>query len=122
MKRILIIEDEQDIVDITTLILEKEGYQVDSLNDFSNYEEKISSYDADLILLDLNLGIVNGKEICEYIKSQPHLKHKAVVLMSANFDVQKVKEEAGANSYLRKPFELSDFLYVVRFHTNTFNS
>ena len=118
MKRILIIEDEQDIVDIATIILEDEGYEVCSLTDFIEYERKVSDCQADLVLLDLNLGRYHGEDICKYIKGQDHLKQTAVVLMSANKDIQTVKEEAGADAYISKPFDLDHFIEVVRAQIN----
>jgi two-component system phosphate regulon response regulator PhoB len=118
MKRILIIEDEQDIVDIATIILEDEGYEVCSITDFIEYERKVSDCRADLILLDLNLGRYHGEDICKYIKGQDHLKQTAVVLMSANKDIQTVKETAGADAYISKPFNLDDFIEVVRAQIN----
>lgn len=118
MKRILIIEDEQDIVDIATIILEDEGYEVCSLTDFAGYENKVSDSHADLVLLDLNLGRYHGKDICKYIKGNAGLKQMSVVLMSANKDIKAVKDEAGADAYICKPFDLDDFLNVIKTQIN----
>jgi DNA-binding response OmpR family regulator len=118
MKRILIIEDEQDIVDIATMILEDEGYEVYSFTDFVGYESKVNDCRADLVLLDLNLRGYHGKDICKYIKGQDHLKQTSVVLMSANKDIQTVKEEAGADAYICKPFDLADFIQVIKTQIN----
>ncbi|MGZ3776995.1 MAG: response regulator transcription factor [Mucilaginibacter sp.] len=116
MKRILIIEDEQDIVDIATLILEDEGYEVSSLNDFGNFKDRVQDCHADLVLLDLNLQGYHGKDICKYIKGNEELKKTSVVLMSANRDIQAIKEEAGADGYISKPFDLRDFISTVKLH------
>src|ERR1700737_946872 len=97
MKKVLIIEDEQDIIDIATIILEDEGYEVSSFSDFIGYENKVNDSHADLVLLDLNLQGYHGKNICKYIKSQDHLKQTSVVLMSADRDIKSVKEESGAD-------------------------
>jgi DNA-binding response OmpR family regulator len=118
MKRILIIEDEQDIVDIATMILEDEGYEVCSFMEFRDYESKVNESHADLVLLDLNLQGFHGKDICKYIKGNEHLKKTSVVLMSANRDIQAVKEEAGADGYICKPFDLSDFIETVKRYVN----
>jgi DNA-binding response OmpR family regulator len=118
MKRILIIEDEQDIVDIATIILEDEGYEVCSLTEFTEYESKVSDCHADLVLLDLNLGRFHGKDICKYIKGNDHLKQTAVVLMSANKDIQIIKEESGADAYICKPFDLDHFIDVIKTQIN----
>src|SRR4051812_7796649 len=118
MKRVLIIEDEQDIVDIATMILEDEGYEVCSFSEFIGYEGRVNEYHADLVLLDLNLQGYHGKDICKYIKGQEHLKQTSVVLMSANRDIQAVKEEAGADAYICKPFDLTHFIQTVKTYIN----
>jgi len=118
MKKILIIEDEQDIVDIATLILEDEGYEVHSFTNFLGYENIVNNCHPDLVLLDLNLQGYHGKDICKYIKGTEHLKQTSVVLMSANRDIQAVKEEAGADAYICKPFDLNDFINTVKTYIN----
>ncbi len=118
MKKILIIEDEQDIVDIATIILEDEGYEVSSLDEFESFESKLHSSQADLVLLDLNLKGYSGANICKYIKGNPQLKETSVVLMSANRNIHDVKVEAGADAYICKPFDLVDFIDVVKTHVN----
>ncbi|HVW15395.1 MAG TPA: response regulator [Mucilaginibacter sp.] len=114
MKRVLIIEDEQDIVDIATAILEYEGYEVHSFTEFKGYEKKVNACKPDLVLLDLNLKGYHGKEICKYIKGDKQLRHTSVILMSANRDIKAVKEESGADAFLRKPFDLQDFIDIVK--------
>jgi two-component system cell cycle response regulator DivK len=116
MKRILIIEDEQDIVDIATMILEDEGYEVSSLSEFGNFQNQVQDSHADLVLLDLNLQGYHGRDICKYIKNNQQLKQTSVVLMSANRDIQAIKEEAGADGYISKPFDLMDFISTVKLH------
>jgi DNA-binding response OmpR family regulator len=116
MKRILIIEDEQDIIDIATIILEDEGYEVSSLNEFPNFEERVNESHADLVLLDLNLDGYFGGDICKYIKSNSLLCDTSVVLMSANRDIQRTKDEVGADGYISKPFDLMDFINTVKLH------
>jgi len=118
MKKILIIEDEKDIVDIATMILEDEGYEVSSLEEFEGFENKLHSSHADLVLLDLNLNGYSGANICKYIKGNPQLREMPVVLMSANRNIHAVKEEAGADGYICKPFDLVDFINIVKAHVN----
>ncbi len=118
MKKILIIEDEEDIIDIATMILEDEGYEVSSISEYPNFERRVSECKADLVLLDLNLKGYHGKDICKYIKTSDSLKQTAVVLMSANRDIKAVKEKSGADAYICKPFDLYDFLGTIRAHIN----
>jgi DNA-binding response OmpR family regulator len=116
MKKILIIEDEKDIVDIATMILEDEGYEVSSFTEFSDFETKVTDSHADLVLLDLNLNGYSGEQICRYIKGSKHLKQTSVVLMSANKNIREVKEAAGADGFICKPFDLSHFIDTIKAH------
>jgi DNA-binding response OmpR family regulator len=118
MKKILIIEDEKDIVDIATIILEDEGYEVSSFTEFNDFETKVTDSQADLVLLDLNLNGYSGEQICRYIKGNKHLKQTSVVLMSANKNIREVKEEAGADGFICKPFDLDDFINTIKAHIN----
>ena len=118
MKKVLIIEDEQDIVDIATMILEDEGYEVSSHCEYADFEKKVNETHADLVLLDLNLDGYHGKDICKYIKSNDQLKDTSVILMSANRDIEAIKIEAGADGYITKPFDLMDFINIVKTFIN----
>ncbi len=109
MKNILVIEDEYDIVALLVIILENEGYKVSTISDATGYETKLREAHADLVLLDLNIGGVNGKLICDYIKTHDDLKSIPVILMSANVDAGRVKEECGAEELISKPFDLNYF-------------
>lgn len=118
MKKVLIIEDEQDIVDIATMILEDEGYEVSSHCEYTGFEKKVNEARADLVLLDLNLDGYHGKDICKYIKGNDQLKDTSVILMSANRDIEAIKDEAGADGYITKPFDLMDFINIVKTFIN----
>jgi two-component system cell cycle response regulator DivK len=118
MKKILIIEDEKDILDIATIILEDEGYEVSCITEYPDFESKVDASKADLVLLDLNLRGYHGQDICKYIKGNASMKQTSVVLMSANRDIQAVKEASGADAYICKPFDLKDFINVVKQYIN----
>ncbi len=112
MKNILVIEDEYDIIALLTIILENEGYNVSTMSDAAGYETKLREAHADLVLLDLNVGGVSGKLICEYIKAHDDLKCIPVILMSANVDAERVKKECGAEDLISKPFDLNYFIQL----------
>ncbi len=118
MKKILIIEDDQDIMNLTIILLEREGYEVHSFTNFFGYESAVNDCNPNLVLLDLNLHGYHGKEICKYIKHQDHLKQTKVMLMSANPDIETVKDEVGADAFIRKPFNIKDFLQKIRTNIN----
>lgn len=117
-KKVLIIEDENDIAAIVTFFLEKQGYQVWHLSDALGFEEKLKTLQPDVVLLDLNIAGFNGKIICDYLKGNPGLRHIAVILMSANTDILHIKNECGADSLIKKPFDLRALLAEVAQYTN----
>jgi DNA-binding response OmpR family regulator len=114
MKTILVIEDEVDITEIITIVLEDEGYKVRSLSNADHYEARLKESYPDLVLLDLNIGGFNGQIICEYIKSHFDLKSIPVILVSANINAVKVKEECGAEDLLEKPFDITSLVSKVQ--------
>jgi len=113
MKKILLIEDEADISEVVKLILEDEGYAVSVLGDADHFETKLRESNADLVLLDLNIGGFNGKIICEYMKNDTVLKSIPVILMSANINIKQIKEECGAEDLIMKPFDLNFLISKV---------
>ncbi len=116
-KKILVIEDEPIIAEMICILLEIEGYKVISLNDEESIRDKRSYKQVDLVLLDLNLAGYSGTSICEYIKNDSDLKHIPVILVSANYDIEKIKDECGADDLIKKPFELTHFIQKVQEYT-----
>ena len=112
-KRIIIVEDDASITEVLTLILERENYNVESfVND--EFIAGLAQNMPGLILLDLWLSGVNGKDICLSLKNDNQFKHIPVVIMSANRDVQQHAEEACADEYLAKPFDIAVLLSLVK--------
>jgi DNA-binding response OmpR family regulator len=109
MKKILIIEDELDISELVTMVLEDEDYQVKQMSSATGFESMLRKYKADLVLLDLNIAGFDGCIICRYIKSDKELNDTPVILLSANINIAEAKEDCGADDLISKPFDL-DYL------------
>lgn len=103
-KKILIIDDEQDIVEILSYNLEKEGYQVSSANNGKQGIEKALELLPDLILLDVMMPEMDGIETCEELRRIPELKKTLIVFLSARSEEfsQLAGFQAGANDYIVK--------------------
>jgi CheY-like chemotaxis protein len=67
----------------------------------------------DLFLLDKQLSGVDGIDICRYLKEQKATSHLPVIMISANPNIGKLSEEAGADAYIEKPFEVKHLLEMV---------
>jgi two-component system alkaline phosphatase synthesis response regulator PhoP len=106
MKKILIIEDEKDIVNLLTHYLEKEGYQVLSTSDGIRGMQSARNDHPDLIILDLMLPQMDGLEVCKKIRSVPETASVPVIMLTAKSeDSDKIVGlELGADDYVTKPF------------------
>lgn len=112
--KILIIEDEPDLRDVMAESLRKEMFVVETADDFSSANDKISGYDYDCILLDIMLPGGSGLSILQELKTMK--KQESVIIISAKNSIDdKVKGlNLGADDYLAKPFHLAELTARVK--------
>lgn len=114
-KKILAVDDDREIVDVIKIILEDEGYEVSTLTTGKNILNVISSIRPDLILLDVMLGGMDGREICKSIKSHAIFKYIPIVMISASHNLQSLLKLPGSpNDFLSKPFDIEHLLIKVK--------
>jgi two-component system alkaline phosphatase synthesis response regulator PhoP len=103
--KILIADDEPDIVEIISFHLEKAGYQVETAKDGSEAIEKAKSFKPDCILLDIMMPKRNGFEVCEYLRSNKEFDKTLIVLLTAlNDEASHIKGlELGGDDFVNKP-------------------
>ncbi len=106
-KRILLIEDEEDIIITLVFRLEAEGYEVITSLDGDDGLDKAKKEKPDLILLDVMLPKMNGYKVCGLLKGDNRFKNIPIVIFTARAEDadKKQSEEAGADAYITKPFE-----------------
>ena len=112
-KKILVIEDDEDIQDILTLILKEEGYEVVSSRDGKIVEE-IKIIKPDLVLCDIWVPTVKGSEICRIIKSDEATKHIPFILISTSIKLSNLAFECGADDYIQKPFQIKEVTTLLK--------
>lgn len=117
-KKIFIFDDNTDILDLCTLILEDAGYDIKTSATSNNIVDQVSAYMPDLIFMDNWLPDVGGIGATQAIKADPDLKHIPVIYFSANNDVKALAETAGADTYLPKPFDIQELENVVSRYLN----
>lgn len=115
-KKILVIDDDESIVEVVQIVLESEGYQVES-NLSGDCIPDFPGGIPDLILLDVLLQGKDGREICKTLKSNPGTVHIPVIMLSAHVDADRVADAGGADDFIEKPFDLDYFIAVVAKHT-----
>ena len=112
-KRILIADDDSGIVEAVKLMLEDEGYIVDTASsgtDVKNLGQELPA----ILVLDIWMAGEDGRDICKYLKNQEMTKHLPIILFSANKDIQRIAQEAGADDFLPKPFDIDELLQKVQ--------
>ncbi len=117
-KRILIVDDEPDIIRLLSRALQIKGYLVESASDGALAEARLDKEPLpDLVLLDAMLPHVHGFEVCQRLKANKARRAVQVIMMSAVYRgwrfAQDVKESYGADDFVEKPFHLADLLRRV---------
>jgi two-component system, OmpR family, alkaline phosphatase synthesis response regulator PhoP len=104
-KKILIADDEPDILEILQYNLNKEGYEVITAKDGEEALTKARNNKPDLIILDIMMPKKNGTEVCEILRSQPVFKNTLIIFLTAlNDEGSHIKGlETGADDYVSKP-------------------
>jgi two-component system chemotaxis response regulator CheY len=112
---LFVVEDAPPLRERIVRCLEAHGFPVDSARDAEEARERLSRMDPDLILVDLVLPRDSGFELCEFVRSQPHLDGALIMVMAERPTPQDRAhaEEAGANGYLVKPFTNDQLLSEV---------
>lgn len=111
-KKVLIIEDDPDILDMMDFILTDRGYEVIGSPGAGTLKE-IHKIGPDLILMDNRIKDGYGNDFCRQLKNDPATAHYPVILSSANSDLQLMAKNCLADGYLEKPFELERLIAVV---------
>ena len=114
-KKIVVIEDNHDILELIGFILENEDYEVLASLDPEPLKS-LEDINPNLILLDENLGASRGHKLCMEIKGNPGTSHLPVILISAVNDLPEIARRCKADNYISKPFLIEDLLDLVNIH------
>jgi DNA-binding response OmpR family regulator len=115
-KKILIIEDEPELVKAIQIRLQQAGYEVLSANDGQDALEKTRKENPDLIILDLMLPKIDGYKVCRMLKFDERYKKIPILMLTARAQEsdEQLGFEVGADAYLTKPFEYEILLAKVK--------
>jgi len=104
-KKILVSDDEPDILEIISYNLRKEGYEVFTASDGNEALEKARLHHPDLIILDIMMPKKTGVEVCQILRTQPEFSQTLIIFLTALSDeaVQIKGLESGADDYVTKP-------------------
>ena len=116
--RILVADDEPDLLNAAKIMLEKGGYQVIEAEDGDEALEKAYSEKPDLIILDVVMPGKTGTEVCRILKDDPQTSSIPILMytvLGREAD-SRISEEAGADGHLIKPFTPEDLVNIVKKH------
>jgi DNA-binding response OmpR family regulator len=115
MKKILVLDDDKDNVEILDFILKEFGYEVHTLSRGDTIFEVIKTYQPDLLLMDVMLAGMDGRVICRSIKENALTSALPVILLSGTHDLAKAMQSPGApDDYIVKPYDIDNLLEVVK--------
>ncbi len=116
IKRILVVDDEPDIIELVSYNLKKEGFDVSSASDGEEALSKIRRENYDLVILDLMLPGIQGTEICRILRNDPGTQRLPVIMLTAKGEeIDRILGlEIGADDYLTKPFSPRELAARIR--------
>lgn len=119
-KKILIVDDDPDILDALQFMLEEEGYQVRATEkgDYAEQLPKDSTELPDLIILDVLLSGKDGRTIAQKLKSDQKTKQIPIIMISAHPTAEDSARRCGADDFLAKPFDIQILLDKVKNYAN----
>lgn len=114
MSRILIVDDNNDILWVVEIILKRYGFEVISTLKGEEVLAKTIEYKPDLILLDVFLSGVDGIDVCNTLKSNPETKDTPVIMISAHTNFKEIQKFCKADDFIAKPFDANELVRKIK--------
>jgi excisionase family DNA binding protein len=112
-RKILLVDDDMELVELMTKVLEEDGrFEVRAAHTGFDAGMMVKEYHPDLIVLDVMLPDINGKEVCHRVRSDSSLEDVRILCISGMIEDDKIHELklAGADDFLHKPFEIEELI------------
>jgi excisionase family DNA binding protein len=112
-RKILVVDDDQELVDLIVDVLVKDGrFEVRSVNNGFDAGMMVKEYHPDLLVLDVMLPDINGREACQRVRSDKTMDDVKIICISGMIENDKVEDlkAAGANDFMHKPFEVDQLI------------
>jgi len=113
LKRILVLDDNQDILEVVNEVLSYENFDVHTTCTSNNILQVAHDYHPDLVILDYLLNDGNGGEICKQFKADSRLSHIPVIIFSAYINRDVDYPSLGCEAVIAKPFDLNELVDKV---------
>ncbi|MEO8822259.1 MAG: response regulator [Ginsengibacter sp.] len=115
MSKILVVDDDIDILSVMEILLSMKGFEVEVTSKGENTIPKIESFKPDLILLDVLISGYDGRAICKQLKSNETTRNIPVIMFSAHPGAAATIADYGADDFIAKPFDVNNLMKKVNF-------
>lgn len=112
-KRVLIFDDDADILEVCAIVLEHNGFEVVTQKSCEDILQKLDRYQPDVLLMDNKIPPTGGVMASKAIRASPDHAGMPIVFFSADQDVARLAAEAGADHYIEKPFDLDALVAIL---------
>ena len=115
-RKVLIVDDDQELVELISDVFERDGrFEIKTANNGFDAGMLVKEYRPDTIILDVMLPDINGKEVCQRVRSDKTTDDVKIICISGMVEDEKIKDlrAAGADDFMRKPFEVEALLERV---------
>ncbi len=112
-RKVLLVDDDTELVELMSKVLEEDGrFEVRVAGTGFDAGMMVKEYQPDLIVLDVMLPDINGKEVCQRVRSDPSLEDVRILCISGMIEDDKIQELklSGADDFLHKPFEIEELI------------
>lgn len=113
MAKILIVDDNADVLQVMQLLLGSRGYEVQGTTKGEDTYSLINTFVPDLIFLDVHLAGIDGRDISMQLKTDKETKHIPIILFSANVIKGNTLADSLADEFIAKPFDIHDLMLKV---------
>lgn len=118
MNKILVVDDDLDILTLVQVMLSMNNFKVEAISRWEDFSERVEEFKPDLVLLDVSLGGADGRDICKNMRTTKETADIPVILFSANAEMGKFIKDCRAQAFIPKPFELSNLISTIRTYVN----
>ncbi|MCC6127084.1 MAG: response regulator [Pirellulales bacterium] len=118
-RKVLIVDDDEELVELITDVLERDGrFEIRTVNNGFDAGMMVKDYRPDLIVLDVMLPDINGREVCQRVRSDKSMDDVKIICISGMVEDDKIGElkSAGANDFMHKPFEVEKLIERMCHH------
>ncbi len=118
MKKILVVDDDNDILYVVDLILTHHKFIVQTTSTWSILSKTVENFTPDLILMDIDLGGADGSDLCKKLKESTKTQQVPVILYSVYTMPDKYVKECNAQGFITKPFQPNELVNIIKKNLN----